>query len=35
MMLCSMAKEPVWLGLHWLMLGVTAVLLVLVATSDL
>src|SRR5258707_10286154 len=31
-MLCFMAKKPVWLGLHWLMLGLTAVLLVLVAT---
>jgi len=31
-MLYFMAKKPVWLGLHWLMLGLTAVLLVLVAT---
>jgi predicted RND superfamily exporter protein len=31
-MLCSMAKKPVGLGLHWLMLGVTALLFALVAT---
>src|ERR1700730_8751906 len=31
-MLGSMGKKPGWLGLHWLMLGVTAVLLVLAAS---
>ena len=27
-----MANKPVWLGLHWLMVALTVVLLVLVAT---
>src|SRR5438132_13182676 len=30
-MFCSMAKKRVWLGTHWEMLGVTAVLFVIVA----
>ena len=30
-MFCSMAKKRLWLGMHWEMLGVTAVLFVLVA----
>ena len=32
LMVCSMAKKPVWSGAHWLMLGLTIMLFGLVAT---